>query len=141
MVHAGLCELIPPVKIVAEDVVVEHRPKPHTDPVGNVQELIPADVGQHAQRSENAGPLADLQRVGLKHQFLRHLADPELHERVDIPVDVGQVHEGRGMQEGDDAAVRVLLDLRPADGPKPPVLILQLERGGGLRGEAIVGCL
>lgn len=141
MVDTGLCELIPPVKVIAEDVVVEHSSKPHTDPIGNIQKLIPADVGQHPQPSENAGPLADLQRVGLKHQFLRDLADPELHERVDVSVNVGQVHEGSSMQQSNDPAVRVLLDLRPADSPKPLVLIPKFKAGVGLRGEAILRCL
>lgn len=141
MVHTRLRELIPPVEVIAEDVVVEHSSKPHADPVGNIQKLISADVGQYPQPSEDAGPLADLQRVGLKHQLLRDLADPELHERVDVSVDVGQIHEGASMQQSNDPTVRILPELRPADGPQPLVLILQPEGGAVLRGEAIVGCL
>lgn len=141
MMDTGLCELIPAVKVIAEDVVVQHSSKPHADPIGNIQKLIPADVGQHSQPSENPGPLADLQRVGLKHNFLWDLADPELHKRVDVSVNVGQIHEGASMQESNDPAVRIFLELRPADGPKPLVLILKFESWAGLRGEAIVGCL
>lgn len=140
MVDTGLCELIPSIEIVAENMVVEHSSKPHADSVRNVQELVPANVGQHSQCSENPRPLADLQRVGLKYNLLRHLAGPELHECIDIPVNVGQIHERSGMQEGDDPAVRIFLELRLADGPKPLILILKVEVWGGLGGEVIVGC-
>lgn len=141
MVDTGLRELIPAVEIVAEDVVIEHSAKPYADSVRHIQELVSADVGQHSQCSEYACPLADLQRIGLKHNFLWYLANPQLHQRVDVSVDVGQIHERAGMQQSDNPAIRVFLELWLADGPKAFVLILEVEIRRVLGGEAIVGCL
>lgn len=58
---------------------------------------------------------------------MRSGIDIEGHERVDIVVDVGEVHEGACVQEGDGSAEEILLELGAADAPKLAVLLVELD--------------
>jgi len=124
---ASLGILVSSVEIIVEDVAVEYAPEPDADPVGDIQKLVPAEVGQSAQCAEYSRPFAHLHRVGLQHCLSSHFADLERHERVDVVVDIGQVHEGACVEQRDDAAEGVFFELGPADGPQALVLALEIE--------------
>ena len=125
--HAGLRVLVSSVKIIVEDVAVKDTPEPDADPVGDVQKLVPSEVGQSAQRAEYSRPFAHLHRVGLQHCLSARFADFERHESVDVVVDIGQVHEGACVQQRDHAAEGVLFELWPADGPQALVFAFEIE--------------
>ena len=118
MVDTGLSVLVPAVEIVIEDMAVEHAPEPDADSVGNIEKLVPADVCQGAECAEYSCPLADFHRVGLEDCFSADLADFECHEGVDVLVDIGQVHEGCCVEQGDYAAIGIFFELWSADGPE-----------------------
>jgi hypothetical protein len=63
----------------------------------------------------------------LEEEVLGDLVDVEGHEFVDVVVDVGEVHEGGCMEDGDHSAEHVLSEFGFADGPQLLVLLVQLD--------------
>jgi hypothetical protein len=139
MMYAGLCVLRSAVEIVAEDVVVEDGAEANADAVGDVEEFVAAHVGEGAEAAEEGRPFGYFEGVGLQEDVLRGGGDVEGHELVYVVVDVGEVHEGAGVEQSDCAAEEVLAQLRPADGPEFAVLLIEFDVGRGERVEGEAG--
>lgn len=127
MMDAGLSILVSSIKIVMQYMTVQNSPKAHADAIRDVKKLISTNIGQSSKRTENTCPLGYFYGICLKQDVFGHLTDFESHEGVDVLVDIGQVHEGGSMEQGNGPTVHVFLQFGPADSPETLVLVLELD--------------
>ena len=93
MVEILLAAVATFVNVAFQGLLVQNVAHPHSQPVGDIQELVASLVGQQTRRTEQCCPLPQRVAVGMQNLVGGVDSFLQVHELADITVDVGQVHK------------------------------------------------
>lgn len=100
------------VDIAIQRLFVERISHPHGQSIGDIQEFVSTLIGENSSSSKQCRPLPKGKTVDVDNLLGGVDSLFEVHEHIDVPVDVGQIHEDGGVCQGECYILQILVAFR-----------------------------